>query len=83
MQYKNQVFSRYIFVDETTVRLDESPLYHHRKPSKHPRSLPKTTKFRRKINIWGGISFKGPTLFAVNSITLLILYIDKLFIIYS
>ena len=59
----NTDFSRYIFVDETKICLNESYLYHWRYPKSRPKALNKTNKFRKKINIWGGISFKGPTEF--------------------
>ena len=58
-------FSKYIFLDETTVRLWDVPLYHWRQRSRYPNSIPSTDKFRRKLNVWAGISFQGSTPFAV------------------
>ena len=28
---------------------------------RYPNAIPCTEKFRQKVNMWGGISFKGPT----------------------
>jgi hypothetical protein len=56
-------------LDETKLELLIIPLYHVRKPGRNPRrsnGIPSTAKYRRKVNIWGGISFRGPTEFAVN-----------------
>ncbi|CAF1083718.1 unnamed protein product [Brachionus calyciflorus] len=55
----------YIFVDETMIRIFEKPIYHLRLPTCFPKALPSTSKFACKLNIWGGISYKGPTEFAV------------------
>jgi hypothetical protein len=66
---KNNVtnnFENYVFVDETTVRVLEVPLYHLRKRTSRPEAIPHTAKQRLKINIWGGISYKGATPFAVS-----------------
>jgi hypothetical protein len=59
-------FTDYLFADETTVRVLEVPLYHLRKKNSRPITIPHTSKSRLKVNIWGGISFKGPTPFAVS-----------------
>lgn len=66
LKNKNTDFSRYIFVDETTIRVFDRPLYHVRYPTKYPKSLPCSSKFEAKLNIWGGISVQGATEFAVN-----------------
>jgi len=52
-------------VDETTVRLFETPRYHWRYPTSRPTPIYETSKYRQKVNIWGGISYKGPTMFAI------------------
>jgi hypothetical protein len=52
-------------VDETAVRLWDLPLYHWRIPKAHPKGHPSTRKYLDKINVWGGISYQGPTEFAV------------------
>ena len=59
-------FSKYLFTDETTVRVLEVPIYHVRLPSSRPTAMPKSQKIRLKLNIWGGISFKGATPFVVR-----------------
>ena len=66
---KNNVknnFTNYVFVDETTVRVLEVPIYHLRKKNSRPETIPHTAKQRLKVNIWGGISSKGATSFAVS-----------------
>ena len=70
LRYKNCDFSNYIFVDETSIRISDKPLYHWRLPSSFPEALPSTHKFSVKINVWGGISFKGTTEFAVKFLIL-------------
>ena len=59
-------FEKYLFVDETTVRSLEVPLYHVRQPGERPEAICSTTKIRFKVNVWGGISFNGPTPFVVR-----------------
>jgi hypothetical protein len=54
-------------VDETTIRLWDLPLYHWRLRSSRPEAIPCTSKFRDKVNICGGISFKGATDFKVRN----------------
>ena len=43
----------------------EIPTYHHRLPNSYPEAIPSTSNYRLKLNVCGGISFKGPTDFAV------------------
>lgn len=64
-KYINADLYNYVFVDETSIRLWDLPLYHVRLPSKKPLTFPSTRKDRKKVNIWGGISYEGPTKFAV------------------
>jgi hypothetical protein len=59
-------FSNYLFVDESTVRMLEVPSYHSRKKESKPNTVPHTGKAKIKVNIWGGISYNGPTHFAVS-----------------
>jgi hypothetical protein len=58
-------FKDYLFIDEATVRMLEVPLYHIRKRGKRPEIVPHNGKAKIKINVWGGISFNGPTQFSV------------------
>jgi hypothetical protein len=44
----------------------EVPIYHLRKANSRPETIPHTVKQRLKVNIWGGISSKGATPFAVS-----------------
>ena len=69
MRYIKRDFSDYLFVDETTVRFFEVPLYQSRKSSpvqNTPVGIPSTSKYRLKLNICGGISCSGPTQFIVR-----------------
>ncbi len=59
-------FSNWVFVDETTVRLWDLPLYHWRLRSSRPEAIPMTEKYRNKLNVWGGMSHKGLSRFAVS-----------------
>ncbi len=68
---KDTDFSKFIFVDETTSKLLDTPHYHHRLKSSRPESVECTSKIRKKINVWGGISYQGPTQFAVTLISIL------------
>lgn len=58
-------FSRYIFIDETMIKINEVPPYHIRLRSSRPQAIPCTTKYSIKLNVCGGISVKGLTEFAV------------------
>ncbi|RMZ99546.1 hypothetical protein BpHYR1_048992 [Brachionus plicatilis] len=64
LKFKDTKFENFVFVDETTIRLSERPIYHLRYPCTYPKTMPCTSKHEGKINIWGGISHKGPTNFA-------------------
>ncbi len=61
----NTDFSHHLFVDETTVKVMEIPLYHIRKRSSEPEGVASTAKIRYKLNVWGGISCRGPSDFVV------------------
>ncbi|RNA24864.1 hypothetical protein BpHYR1_040666 [Brachionus plicatilis] len=65
--FQNFEFTNYIFVDETTIRLSERPIYHLKYPAKYPANIPSTSKYEGKLNIWAGISFKGATNFAASN----------------
>jgi hypothetical protein len=70
LKYRNVNLENYVFVDETTIQLCDFPLFHLRLPKKNPLGFPSTRKQRGKVNIWGGISYEGPTPFAVKLIQL-------------
>ena len=67
LTYENADFSNYVFVDETSVRLWDLPLYHWRLKNSYPNAIPMTEKYRNKLNVWGGFSYKGLTRFAVSN----------------
>lgn len=50
-----------MFIDETKVIINDSPLYHSRLKASYPRALCITSNFKAKLNIWGGISKLGAT----------------------
>ena len=56
-------------MDETSVRLWDLPLYHWRLRATYPTAIPMTEKYRKKLNVWGGMSCIarfGLTRFAVS-----------------
>ncbi len=65
LRYQNADFSKYFFVDETSVRKGDIPIYHWRKAQTYPEAFKCSDKFSGKVNVWGGISFKGASKFAV------------------
>jgi hypothetical protein len=70
MTHKDTDFSNYVFLDETSVRLWDLPLYHWRLRSSRPEAIPMTEKYRNKLHVWGGMSSKGLTRFAVIELKL-------------
>ena len=66
LTHQDTDFSNYVFVDETSVRLWDLPLYHWRLRSTYPNAIPVTEKFRNKLNVWGAMSHKGLSRFAVG-----------------
>lgn len=69
LRHKNCDFDDYVFVDETSIIVYDKPTCHLRLFSSQPEAIPCTSKFKSKIHIWGGISRKGITEFAVYFIT--------------
>lgn len=63
---KNNDFHDYVFVDETSIWVNELPLYHMRRSGTDPETIASTTNSRGKLNVWGGISFRGATDVSVN-----------------
>ena len=43
-KYKDTDWSKYIFTDETMIRLWDLPLYHCRLPNSYPKAIPCTSK---------------------------------------
>ena len=66
IMHRKTDFSKYVFVDETSISLKEMPLSHWRLKSKYPRGVEMPQKYREKVNVWGGISSKGLTRFCVS-----------------
>ena len=60
-------FKDYVFADETTIRILEIPIYHSRKKGQTPKAQCSSAKIRMKVNVWGGISYEGPTSFVVRT----------------
>ena len=67
--HKDAKFEEYVFLDETMITLWDLPLYHWRLPGNYPDAIPCTVKDRKKVNVFGAISFKGPSKFAVSILT--------------
>ncbi|RNA28937.1 hypothetical protein BpHYR1_037534 [Brachionus plicatilis] len=67
LRHKNCDFDDYVFVDETSIIVYDKPSYQLRLFSSQPEAIPCTSKFKSKIHIWGGISRKGITEFAVKA----------------
>ena len=60
---QNNDFSNYLFVDETTIQIEELPLYHIREKGVPQTNTKITEKEQIKLNVWGGISWFGVTQF--------------------
>ena len=60
-------FNNFVFVNESTIRLNECPRYHLRLPSKIPIGIVGGDKYFYKLNIFGAISCRGPSQFYVIS----------------
>ena len=73
--HKNAKFEEYVFLDETMITLWDLPLYHWRLPGNYPEAIPCTVKDRKKVNVFGAISFKGPSKFVIIN-TWLVFFLD-------
>ena len=51
------------------VRVFQVPTHHSRRPCSRPVVFSETDKFRAKVNVWGGISYRGATKFYVRSLS--------------
>jgi hypothetical protein len=69
IQHQHTNFNDYVFADETTIRVLEVPLYHSRRKNERPHAISSNSKIRLKVNIWGAISYKGPSPFLVSFFT--------------
>jgi hypothetical protein len=56
-------FLNYVFIDETTMRIEQLPLYHIREKGVPVAQTKQSKKERIKVNVWGGISYCGVTEF--------------------
>jgi hypothetical protein len=55
-------------VDETSIWINEGPLYHMRLRGTRPVALPLTSGSKKKLNVWAGISMRGCSNIEVNRI---------------
>ena len=62
----NNDFENYVFVDETSVWKNQGPLYHFRHPNSYPDPACFSSSLKIKVNLWGGISFRGSSNFLVK-----------------
>ena len=60
-------FLDYIFIDESKIMINQCKLYHLRKKSSYPDCIILDNYFKAKLNVWGGISKRGPIDFVVNN----------------
>ena len=63
LENENNDFANYLFVYETTIRIEELPLYQIRERGIPEAQTKVIDKERLKLNIWGGISKCGVTQF--------------------
>ena len=63
---RNGRWLNYIWLDETACWINEAPSYHWRQTGLHPQTVGFLSSLRQKLNLWGGISWFGPTPFAVR-----------------
>jgi hypothetical protein len=63
LENENNDFANYLFVDETTIRIEKLPLYQIRERGIPEAQTKAIDKERLKLNIWGGISKCGVTQF--------------------
>ena len=75
LRMKNKDLSKVLFVDETSVRIRDLPIYQWRTPSSYPEASSITSGVKKKLNVFGGISYKGATKFAVRFSKILSIYI--------
>ncbi len=59
----NNDFDYFIFIDESKIMVNQIKLYHMRKKTTRPDCIILNNYFKYKLNVWGGISKKGPTPF--------------------
>jgi hypothetical protein len=62
---KNNDFADFVFTDESSVWVNQLPLYHMRMAGTHSQCLESRSNSRIKLNVFGGISVRGPTNFQV------------------
>ena len=60
----NNDFGKLIFVDETSIWI-QPPIHHMRQQGTYPVCINLLNNTREKLNLWGGISMRGATLFKV------------------
>ena len=65
---EHNTFKKYLFGDETSIRVGLVNLYGWRPKDTYPETI-SHEKWATKVNIWGAISWVGPTEFAVNQFT--------------
>ncbi len=61
--------SRLLLVDESTIRIGQSGIYHNRRPRNHPSVVGYQPSFFKNLNIWAGITrttSTAPVMFRQN-----------------
>ena len=62
---QNNNFENFVFADESMIQTSRRGIYFNRKKSSHPKSSHSHPRSVKNVNIWGGISYHGPTRFVV------------------
>ena len=66
LRHQNDDFENYVFGDETKIDINYFRNRHLRLKSSNPACLISNHRQRIKLNIWGCISYNGPSSFIVN-----------------
>ena len=69
----HNTFRKYIFAEETSVRVGLVPLYGWRPRATYPETIPHDCISGLKVHVWGVISWTVPSEFAVK----IIFFIDS------
>ena len=66
LKYIDCDMKSFVFADETGCKTFSYQEKHCRYPTSTPIAVAELRRNRKTINIWGGISYKGPTDFVVS-----------------
>ena len=66
LENRDNDFENYVFVDETKIEINQTPIAHLRKKTSNPICMIENNFQRLTVNIWAGISFLGATQIVVS-----------------